>query len=218
MDLLNNNSLIVLAAVGGVAVILLILVIVLFVMLSKQNKRLQKLEGRMARFMRGSQAKSLEDSIAEMFQEQETLLKRQDANRKDIQNIYDRMRSMIQKVGVVKYDAFSQMGGNLSSAIAILDENDNGFIMNTVQSVDGCYSYVKEVKNGRPDMDIGREEEEAMEKAMGSMPVSSYSRKEESGRNEERNRKRPQEGAETRTMPSQRSAAPAGGRRPSPNS
>lgn len=166
MNTLNNSMLLLLTA-GVIILILFILLIVLFVKLSGLTRRLEKLEGRMARFMHGSQARSLEDSIARMFEEHDDLQKQQKENRKDIQDIYDRMQSMIQKVGVVKYDAFSQMGGNLSSAIAILDQNDNGFIMNTVQSVDGCYSYVKEVRNGKPDMDVGKEEQEAMNKAMG---------------------------------------------------
>lgn len=166
MNTLNNSMLLLLTA-GVIILILFILLIVLFVKLSGLTRRLEKLEGRMARFMHGGQARSLEDSIARMFEEHDDLQKQQKENRKDIQDIYDRMQSMIQKVGVVKYDAFSQMGGNLSSAIAILDQNDNGFIMNTVQSVDGCYSYVKEVRNGKPDMDVGKEEQEAMNKAMG---------------------------------------------------
>lgn len=193
MDFINNSNLIWILAAGVVIVILLALVIVLFVMLSKQSRRLEKLENRMARFMRGGQAKSLEDSIVQMFSEHDALLKKQNENRKDIQNIYDRMQSMIQKVGVVKYDAFSQMGGNLSSAIAILDENDNGFIMNTVQSVDGCYSYVKEVREGKPDMDIGKEEEEAMEKAMDGR------RAEESEQRADKRSKEPAKNAGRRT-------------------
>lgn len=193
MDFINNSNLIWILAAGAVIAILLVLVIVLFVMLSKQSRRLEKLENRMARFMRGGQAKSLEDSIAQMFSEHDALLKKQNENRKDIQNIYDRMQSMIQKVGVVKYDAFSQMGGNLSSAIAILDENDNGFIMNTVQSVDGCYSYVKEVREGKPDMDIGKEEEEAMEKAMDGR------RAEESEQRADKRSKEPAKNAGRRT-------------------
>jgi hypothetical protein len=101
-----------------------------------------------------------------MFEEHDELLKSQEDNRKDISRLYNRIRTMIQKVGVVKYDAFNQMGGNLSSSIALLDEDNNGFIINTVQSVDGCYSYVKEIRDGSPDIDLGKEEAEALGKAM----------------------------------------------------
>ena len=51
-------------------------------------------------------------------------------------------------VGIIKYDAFQQMGGKLSFSLALLDENNNGFIINSVHSTEGCYSYTKEIKNG----------------------------------------------------------------------
>lgn len=51
-----------------------------------------------------------------------------------------------QKFGIVKYDAFQQMGGQLSFSLVLLNENDNGFIINSVHSTEGCYSYSKEIK------------------------------------------------------------------------
>lgn len=70
-------------------------------------------------------------------------------------------------MGIVKYDAFSQMGGQLSFCIALLDENDNGFIINSVHSTEGCYTYTKEIKNGECKITLGTEEAEAMAIAMG---------------------------------------------------
>ena len=45
------------------------------------------------------------------------------------------MESAYQKMGLVKYDAFNQMGGQLSFSLALLDENNNGFIINSVHSL-----------------------------------------------------------------------------------
>ena len=59
------------------------------------------------------------------------------------------MESTFQKVGIIKYDAFNQMGGKLSFSLALLNENDDGFILNSVHSSDGCYSYTKIIKNGK---------------------------------------------------------------------
>ena len=70
-------------------------------------------------------------------------------------------------MGLIKYDAFSQMGGQLSFSLALLDENNNGFIINSVHSTDGCYSYTKEIKNGECAIALGKEEEEALAIAMG---------------------------------------------------
>ncbi len=81
--------------------------------------------------------------------------------------LYSKFESSFQKVGIVKYDAFNQMGGNLSFSIALLDENNNGFILNSVHSVEGCYTYTKEVKNGSCKISLGEEEEKALNIAIG---------------------------------------------------
>ena len=80
--------------------------------------------------------------------------------------MYKKLQSTFQKVGIVKYDAFNQMGGQLSFSLALLDENDNGFILNCVHSTEGCYSYTKEIKNGMCEISLGDEEKEALNIAM----------------------------------------------------
>ena len=77
------------------------------------------------------------------------------------------MESAYQKMGLVKYDAFSQMGGQLSFCLVLLDGNNSGFMINSVHSTEGCYSYTKEIKNGKSAIDLGKEEAEALAMAMG---------------------------------------------------
>ena len=72
-----------------------------------------------------------------------------------------------QKFGMVKYNAFKGMGGNLSFAIAILDMNNTGFILNSVHSREGCYLYIKMIERGETDILLGSEEKEALEQALG---------------------------------------------------
>ena len=81
-----------------------------------------------------------------------------------IRNIHQHV--CIQKIGIIKYDAFNQMGGKLSFSLALLDENNNGFVLNSVHSADGCYSYTKEIINGECAISLGVEEKQAIEMAM----------------------------------------------------
>lgn len=46
-------------------------------------------------------------------------------------------------------------------------KNNSGFILNSVHSAEGCYSYVKQVKNGESDILLGKEEQQALDMAMG---------------------------------------------------
>lgn len=147
--------------IGLIVVILisLVLVIVLLVKFNKLSRRYQK-------FMSGKNAKSLERDIMGLYEDNKLIKASMDKNRKDIENLYRKFESAFQKIGVVKYDAFNQMGGQLSFSLALLDENDNGFILNSVHSAEGCYSYTKEIKAGLCDIALGDEEKKALDMAM----------------------------------------------------
>lgn len=152
----------------GMAVVILILLIVMVVLIV-QIKKVGKLNRRLDKFLLGKDGKSLEKDIAALFEDNQFLKTSTEKNKKDIRLLYKNMESAYQKMGLVKYDAFSQMGGQLSFCLALLDENNNGFIINSVHSTEGCYSYTKEIKNGQSDISLGKEEAEAMSIAMGDI-------------------------------------------------
>lgn len=76
------------------------------------------------------------------------------------------MQSTYQKVGLVKYDAFREMGGNLSFALVLLNKQNTGFILNAMHSREGCYTYVKEIIKGESFIELAEEEREALEQAV----------------------------------------------------
>lgn len=121
--------------------------------------------------MRGKNAKSLEENIYALYEDNKYLRKMVDNNRFDIETLYEKHQMAYQKLGLVKYDAFKQMGGKLSFSLALLDEKDNGFIINSVHSSDGCYSYTKRIKNGSCDISLGEEERVALERAIENREV-----------------------------------------------
>ena len=75
--------------------------------------------------------------------------------------------ALSKKFGLVKYNAFKGMGGNLSFAMALLDYTNTGFVLNSVHSREGCYVYIKEVERGETDVLLGSEEKDALEQALG---------------------------------------------------
>ena len=137
----------------GLAAALLLALILVIVALVKVGKLKKRYEA----FMQGSDAQSMESQIAGLFQDIDTLKKDTKDNGKEIRHIYKRLETVFQKIGIVKYDAFKQMGGQLSYSLALLDEGNNGFIINSVHSTDGCYSYTKEIKKGECEISLGEE-------------------------------------------------------------
>ena len=79
----------------------------------------------------------------------------------------DAFAKAFQKIGIVKYDAYQQMGGLLSFSLALLDEDNNGLILNSVHSTEGCYTYTKEVVYGECKLELSNEEKVALDQAMG---------------------------------------------------
>lgn len=147
----------------AVIVVLLITLILLIVQIRKTSK----LKKRLDKFLLGKDGTSLENDIVALFEDNKFLKASTEKNKKDIRILYKNMESAFQKIGLVKYDAFNQMGGQLSFCLALLDENNNGFIINSVHSTEGCYSYTKEIKMGESSIPLGKEEEEALAMAMG---------------------------------------------------
>ena len=129
---------IVILSLGIITILLLIMVVICVV----QTNRLYR---KYDLFMRGKDAESLEDIIVDQIADI-TELKIQDKSNKDILKSLTRgVRSSYQKFGMVKYNAFTGMGGNLSFAFALLDTNNTGFILNSVHSREGCYLYIKTI-------------------------------------------------------------------------
>ena len=146
-------------AAYALILILIIVVIVQAIKFSKLSKKYKK-------FMSGKNAKSLEKDIVGLYEDNKFIKASAAKNKNDILTLYKKFESTFQKIGIVKYDAFNQIGGQLSFSLALLDENDNGFILNSVHGAEGCYLYTKEIKNGMCEISLGDEEREALNMAM----------------------------------------------------
>lgn len=150
-----------------IVIILMILVVVLGIVVIRQKSEVSLLQFRIKRLMNGKDADSLENEIAYLIKDHRSLKKVVELNKKDIEALFHHMRSAYQKAGLVKYDAFQQMGGQLSFCLVLLDQDDNGFIINSVHSTEGSYCYSKEVKKGVGDISFSKEEKEALRMALG---------------------------------------------------
>lgn len=80
--------------------------------------------------------------------------------------VLDHLDNTYQKVGLVKYDAFNEMGGKLSFSLALLNRKNDGFIINAMHSREGCYTYIKEIINGNSVIMLADEEREALDMAL----------------------------------------------------
>ena len=118
-------------------------------------------------FMRGKDAESMENMIVDQMNAIIELQSQDRYNKDSIRTANKNSRAAFQKIGIVKYNAFKGMGGNLSFALAMLDYTNTGFVLNSVHSREGCYLYLKDVERGETEVLLGAEEKEALEQALG---------------------------------------------------
>ena len=151
------------SAIDIIVIILLAAVIILAVFLILTNRKVKELDRRLYDLSAGSEGESLEDMLIRILDNYDGINKQLEQNTGDIRDIYRRLHGVVQKIGLVKYDAFNEMGGKLSFSLALLSESNSGFVLNAVHSREGCYTYIKEIIDGNSVLTLAEEEKEALE-------------------------------------------------------
>ena len=151
---------------GIIIIILLVLTIFLLVKSVSSSMRLSRLERKYKTFMKGSDAQSLEKIFVRKFAQIDKLYEAKEDHEHYILFIKKNLEKMFSKYGVEKYDAFDDVGGKLSFALALLDKDNTGLILNAVHSRDNCFLYLKEIVKGESYVMLSQEEVEALRKAV----------------------------------------------------
>ncbi len=170
---------------GILVILLLIAVIVLAVLLVLVLMRQSRMDANYRIFMGGKNAKTLEESFRKQFEEINVVKEQTDVFHTRLTYLEKNLNRSYQKCGIVKYDAFKEMSGQLSFAYALLNDSNTGFVINSIHSREGSYSYIKEIVRGECSLPMSEEEELAVKQAMESrtpQPVTSVNEKRKIGR------------------------------------
>ena len=151
---------------GIIIILLLLIVIILIGCMISYSMRLKRLERKYKMFMKGSDAQSLEKTFVRKFAQIDRLYEAKEDHEQSINSIIKNFRLIFSKYGVEKYDAFDDVGGKLSFALALLDKENTGLSLNAVHSRDNCFLYLKEIVKGESYVMLSQEEVEALRKAV----------------------------------------------------
>lgn len=146
---------------------LVVLVIILLIVTIINSVRMKNLKKNYKIFMSGNSAKNLEDTLIKRLEQVDFLLDANAANEKNVKILSKKMNQTYQKMGLIKYDALNEMGGKLSFSLAMLDEKNDGYIINAMHTREGCYTYIKEIVDGNSVIVLSEEEQKALNRAMG---------------------------------------------------
>lgn len=168
MQLFNEFGIDLGYVVIGMAGVMLIMFIMLIITIAKNSSLKKKYKI----FMDGENGKNLEKAILDKFAAIDSLEENVDEIYKSIKAINSQLVTAYQKIGLVKYDAFKEIGGKLSFVLVLLTAENNGFILNSMHSTkEGCYTYAKEVVNGEAFVILSEEEQQALDEAKSNVSL-----------------------------------------------
>ncbi len=149
------------------SIILCIMSAILIILYISNNIKLMKLRKSYKDFMeRLGKGENIAENIQQFINKTENVEKQNKELLEYTKKLEDNMQNCLQKVGVVRYNAFDDVGSDLSFALAILDNHNNGYVLNGIYARENSNIYAKPVENGKSTYILSVEEKEAIEKAI----------------------------------------------------
>jgi len=138
----------------------LIWIIILTVLFAKTNKIFKNIT-------KGISKKDLKTILNEIASSLKDAGKEIKAIQQDIDDIEDEMKAHIQKIGFIRFNPFSDTGGNQSFSFCLLDDYNDGIVITSLHSRDSTRIYSKKIKNGKAKgRELSKEEKEALKDAL----------------------------------------------------
>ena len=157
--LLGKYSSIILLVLAGIIVILLIWNLII-------SLKLSSLGAKYKRFMRGSTVKNFENMLMDHVQEMESAIERVNIISGELVSVKNQMDKCMQKCNIIRYNAFSDTGSDLSFSIAMLDMFNDGFIITGIYGRNESYSYAKPISKGTSKYPLSIEEEMVLNRSL----------------------------------------------------
>lgn len=157
-EFINSNMFLIILAV--INLILLILYICNIIKTSKINKNYKKF---MKKLGNGN---DLEEMMKKYIEKSEYI---ENQNKEIIcfcEKLDNNISECIKKIGIVRYNAFKDTGSDLSFALALLNDNNNGIVLNGIYSREMSNIYAKKIMNGESIHQLSDEEKQAIKIAM----------------------------------------------------
>lgn len=148
-----------------IVILLAILILILLFMNFINSIRIKRLKKRMKMLLRGENGKSLEKVLKNYMDDVDVALSRMDDYKKQIDFALSKVELSINKVAIIRYNAFDEIGSDLSFSIAMLNDHDDGIVLTGIFGRNETTTYAKPIKNGTSTYKLSAEEIDVIEKA-----------------------------------------------------
>ena len=151
-----------------------IFILILLLMNLSNRAKIKKLKNKYYKFMNGLSGANIEDILEDCLEKVNGVMDKNREIELQINSIERNMYYCVQKVGVVRYNAFDNVGSDLSFSIALLDNNDDGLVISSLYSRDSSSTYAKPVLKSKSKYALSAEEIKAIDVAKKTRTASKY--------------------------------------------
>jgi hypothetical protein len=138
--------------------LLVLAVLVLAIFVFRANTRVSQL-------LQGKDSKSMEDTFKYLIEEAKRMNDNQVIIEKTLHNLNARIRKSLTGFKTIRFNPFPESGGNQSFAIALINEEGDGFIISSLYSREKTSVFAKPIKGGKSEYELTAEEKKALDEA-----------------------------------------------------
>lgn len=163
MDELINNILNIKPEILILFAVCFLFIIINFLMLISNIKKTNRIKAKYNKFMNGLSDRNMEELLETSINSMNSV----NAKNRDIELKLNEMErtllQCVQKVGIVRFNAFDNVGSDLSFSIALLDHNDTGVVISGIYARDSSSTYAKPVITAKSKYTLSAEEIQAID-------------------------------------------------------
>lgn len=148
-----------------ITIVLIITTIILLISLVVITKSLNRLEKRYKKLTRGINNKNLEEIVIQYLDNIDSVKADTEIVKNQQLELEKRLNTCVQKVAIVRYKAFEDIGSDLSFSIALLNHNNDGIIITGIYGRNDSTVYAKPIDKGISRYDLSEEEEQVLVEA-----------------------------------------------------
>lgn len=138
-------------------------IVIMLIVLVRQSILLRRYRS----LLRGNTNANLEDLLIEQQQATADLRAAQESIRRRLTDLENASQKYLQRIGIVRYNAFPDVGADLSFSCALLDGQDNGVVVTSLYGRTECRTYAKPILAGSSTYVLTEEEKQALRLARG---------------------------------------------------
>jgi hypothetical protein len=161
--LVNENLQYIILVLTALILIALITFIAINFKLAKLNRRYQKM-------MQGVQGENLERLLLGHIEEVRQAITQVDSLGRDVKRLDGTLRGCVQRVGIIRFNAFEDTGSDLSFAVAMLNAENNGVVISSLFGRNDSRTYAKPIVGGESTYFLTTEEKQALQRAKENNP------------------------------------------------